>query len=192
MGTVEAVTGQGEDQVAGRTRDAPARRADGRDVLVEALELRSRADAPFDRARTSLALGVWLRVSDRPAQATTHLHHALAVFERLGADAWADRARGELVRNGELAAMTQPWWEVLTAQEVQVALLVAEGATNKAAAAALYISPKTIEYHLSRVYSRVGVRSRSELARLVARAGPPEPAILREIPSSSAGHPRIA
>ena len=65
--------------------------------------------------------------------------------------------------------LTHPWWEVLTAQEVQVALVVAEGATNKAAAAALYVSPKTIEYHLSQVYRRVGIHSRSELARLVAR-----------------------
>src|SRR6478609_9667869 len=101
MATVGGVTGRGEDQVAVRARDVPARIASGRDLLFEALELRSRTAAPFDRARTALALGVWLRASDRPVQATAHLRHALAVFEGLGADAWAARARAELVRSGE-------------------------------------------------------------------------------------------
>ena len=189
LGTLRRCDRQGR---AGRSRDATdaPREMDGHDrLLLEALELRSRTASPFDQARTALALGVWLRASGRPALAQAHLHDALAVFQRFGAAAWADRARGELVRTGDLSVLAHPWWEVLTAQEVQVALVVAQGATNKAAAAELYVSPKTIEYHLSRVYRRVGVHSRSELARLVARTGPPDARVRGRSPVERAHDP---
>jgi DNA-binding NarL/FixJ family response regulator len=86
-----------------------------------------------------------------------------------GAVAWADRARTELYATGEtVRRRDQASLEQLTPQELQVALLVVEGATNREAGTALFLSPKTIERHLSQIYRKMNVRSRTELARVVA------------------------
>ena len=97
------------------------------------------------------------------------LHEALARFEALGADLWAEQARAELRATGETPAPS-PGGSLLrlTPQELQVALIVAGGATNKEAGAALFISPKTVEFHLGHVYGKLGVRSRTELVPRVA------------------------
>jgi DNA-binding NarL/FixJ family response regulator len=92
------------------------------------------------------------------------LQEALAEFERLGASLWADRARGELAR----IAGRAPAPGRLTPVEERVATLVAQGCTNREVAATLYLSERTVEGHLSRVYAKLGVRSRVELARQVA------------------------
>jgi DNA-binding NarL/FixJ family response regulator len=93
------------------------------------------------------------------------------MFERLGAAPWADRARSELAATGEtVRAQPQGGLSELTPQELQLSLVVGRGATNKEAAAALFISPKTVEAHLHRIYVKLGIRSRTELAGLVARA----------------------
>src|SRR5205823_7686674 len=107
---------------------------------------------PFDRARTELCFGARLRRARRRCDARAPLREALAIFEHLGAKPWAARARSELLATGETvrsgdAART----DELTAQEAAVARLVADGATNREAAAALYVSVKTIETHLGRV-----------------------------------------
>jgi DNA-binding CsgD family transcriptional regulator len=137
-------------------------------VLLRALELHG-AEEPFERARTELCLGRRRRHSRHRAAARVVLHHALATFERLGAEAWAEQTRVELRATGETPAPS-PGGSLLnlTSQELQVALVVAEGATNKEAGAALFISPKTIEFHLGHIYGKLGVRSRSELVRKVA------------------------
>ena len=98
------------------------------------------------------------------------LRSAIERFERLGAAPWAERAHTELRASGETvepAAVIAT--NDLTPQELQVAITVARGATNKQAGAALFLSPKTIEAHLGRVYRKLGVRSRTELAALLAR-----------------------
>jgi DNA-binding NarL/FixJ family response regulator len=96
-------------------------------------------------------------------------HAALETFNALGAASWADQARRELAATGERARRRTPTTaDDLTPQELQVALLVAEGATNREAAAALFITPKTIETHLQAVYRKLGIRSRVELARRVS------------------------
>ncbi|MGH3010362.1 MAG: response regulator transcription factor [Gaiellaceae bacterium] len=96
----------------------------------------------------------------------------LTTFEQLEAGPWADRARAELAATGERVRKRDPnAVETLTPQELQVALMVAQGATNKEAAAALFVSPKTIEAQLSSVYRKLGLRSRTELAGRFAREG---------------------
>ena len=138
----------------------------------EALRLHRDVDAPFEEARTLLCLGERLRRARRRADARVHLRAALDAFEGLGAVDWAATARGELGVTGETAApRSGPRSDALTPQELQVALMVASGATNREAGARLFLSAKTIEAHLGRIYRKVGVRSRTELAALVAHEG---------------------
>ncbi|MGH2808499.1 MAG: AAA family ATPase [Actinomycetota bacterium] len=137
--------------------------------LEEALALHDRSLNPFERARTLYFFGEKFRRSGHPSDARPPLREAIAVFERLGATPWAERARkgltatGERTRSKRIAAPAQ-----LTPQELQVALAITGGATNREAASALFLSPKTIEYHLSHIYSKLGLRSRSELAAHMA------------------------
>jgi DNA-binding CsgD family transcriptional regulator len=142
--------------------------------LARALELHGERAMPFDRARTELVLGERLRRARRRADARPFLRSALEGFERLGAMPWAERARAELQATGEHTSPRDPTAaEHLTPQELQVALVVARGATNREAGAALFLSPKTIETHLGRVYRKLGVRSRTELAHRLATEGVP-------------------
>jgi DNA-binding CsgD family transcriptional regulator len=130
-----------------------------------ALLVRSRAEhhaasLPFERARTLLAQGATLRRARRRREARETLVEAKAEFERLGAAVWAERTGQELARISGRARAD----DGLTPTELRVAELVAEGASNKEVAAALFVSTKTIEGHPSRIYAKLGVRSRTELA----------------------------
>src|SRR5207249_8897288 len=110
-----------------------------------------------------------LRRARRRIDARVPLRAALACFERLGADPWAVRARIELVATGETVRSSEAArTDELTPQELEIARLVAGGATNREAATALHLSPKTIEAHLSRIYRKLRIRSRTELARRLA------------------------
>jgi DNA-binding CsgD family transcriptional regulator len=141
--------------------------------FIEALRLHALTPAPLDRARTELCYGERLRRARRRAEAGGRLRAALETFEPLGADQWAERARRELGIAGLATGRRVRFGSRdLTAQELQVALKVAEGATNREVAVALFLSPKTIEAHLGRIYGKLGVRSRTELARLLS-PGPP-------------------
>ncbi len=135
-----------------------------------ALGLHDRTPTPFDRARTELCYGECLRRSRRRAKSVPHLQVALTLFEELGAAPWAARARRELDsrRPGPPGAARDRLVE-LTAHELHVALLVGAGSTNREAASALFVSPKTIEYHLTSIYRKLDVRSRTELAGIVSR-----------------------
>jgi DNA-binding CsgD family transcriptional regulator len=136
----------------------------------EALARHAETDVPFERARTLLCFGERLRRAGRRRDARERLREAHAIFQELGAEPWAERARTELRGTGETARRGERRAEHhLTAQELQVALTIAGGATNREAAAALFLSPKTIEYHLTHIYAKLGLRSRSELARRFAR-----------------------
>jgi DNA-binding CsgD family transcriptional regulator len=145
-------------------------------AFEEAMALHARTDMPFERARTELCFGERLRRARRRAEARDQLHAALQTFERLGAEPWADRARNELRATGETVHRDRSASDELTLQELQVALKVSEGATNREAAAALFLSPKTIEAHLSRIYSKLGIRSRTELAHRFAHDSSVTPA----------------
>lgn len=137
--------------------------------FTEALRLHELAGMPFATARSALSYGERLRRSGRRVESRAQLRAALEIFLRLGAQPWAERAERELEATGEsVRRRDASVAEELTPQELQIALVVARGATNREAGAALFISPKTVEYHLGRVYRKLGVRSRTELARLVA------------------------
>jgi DNA-binding CsgD family transcriptional regulator len=134
-----------------------------------ALSYHDRTPTPFERARTELCFGERLRRARRRTEARSRLRSALTIFDHLGAKVWAERAQAELAASGESARQRDPSTvDDLTPQELQVALVVARGASNREAAAALFLSPKTIEFHLGHVYRKLGIKSRSQLARLFA------------------------
>ena len=132
----------------------------------EALALHARVQSPFALARTRLCYGERLRRAGRRIDAREQLRAARETFERIGAEPWAERARGELRASGETLRRRDPFEaEELTPQELQIALQVADGKTNKEVGAALFLSHKTVEFHLSRVYRKLDTRSRAELIR---------------------------
>jgi DNA-binding CsgD family transcriptional regulator/tetratricopeptide (TPR) repeat protein len=136
----------------------------------EALAWHERRVTPFERARTELCFGERLRRSGRAADAERHLRSALDAFDHIGAGPWTARTRAELGASGDKPQSSNDVsLRSLTPHEVQVALIVGRGATNKEASAALFISPKTVEAHLHHVYVKLGIRSRTELARVLAR-----------------------
>lgn len=139
-------------------------------MLREAIVLHASAIAPFEIGRDRLILGERLRRAGRRAEAREELGQALSIFDRLDAIPWSEAARTELVAAGAQPSPPRPpRIDGLTPHEIQVAQLVAQGATNREAASALFVTPKTIEYHLRNIYGKLAVRSRAELARLVAR-----------------------
>jgi len=131
--------------------------------LETALALHADPSMPFEAARTRLVLGERLRRERRPAAARIQLGAARDAFTAMGGRSWAARAERELAAaGGEQGAAGGP--DELTARERDVCGLVASGATNREVAAALFVSPRTVEHHLRLAYRKLGVRSRSELA----------------------------
>jgi DNA-binding CsgD family transcriptional regulator len=169
---------------AARCRALMAPDADMRTRFDEALALHADLPMPFERARTLLVFGERLRRAKQRAEARGPLQESLDAFERLGARPWAERARAELRATGQTSGRrSETAAEQLTPHELQIALLVAQGMTNREAAAALFLSPKTIEYHLGQIYRKLDVRGRAQLARLMAMElpeGESDPAILAE------------
>jgi DNA-binding CsgD family transcriptional regulator len=143
---------------------------DGADEHFErALALHARSGRPFDAARTELLFGESLRRRRRRSRARTHLRAACEGFERLGALPWAEQARVELRATGETARRRDPGKiSQLTPQELQVVRLVGDGGTNREIAAQLFLSPRTVDYHLHKVFTKLGMSSRAELVRLAA------------------------
>ena len=142
-----------DDALDGVARDA-----------ITAIEGRS----PFEEARTRLVYGERLRRAGRRIDARRELERARELFAGLGAEAWAERARHELGASASGIRSPGPELDVLTAQELRVARAVAEGKSNRQVAGELFISPRTVEVHLSRVYRKLGITSRVQLARLGA------------------------
>jgi DNA-binding CsgD family transcriptional regulator len=144
----------------------------------------TRTGEPFEAARARLLLGESLGSG---VEAETALRRARDAFEQLGARPWVARAKRALDRSADEPASAEPdpadgtqgnaqdatpqSWRIagLTAQELRVAELVGRGATNRETAAALFLSPKTVEFHLRSIYRRLGLRSRAELAHLVGQ-----------------------
>jgi DNA-binding CsgD family transcriptional regulator len=138
--------------------------ADG--LFAEALRHHDHRVTPYERARTQLAYGERLRRGRRRAEARVQLRSALDTFEGAGAMLWAERARTELHATGETARKRNvSTLDALTPQELRVARLVATGSSNKDVAAQLFLSRRTVEYHLGKVFTKLGVASRVELAR---------------------------
>ena len=141
-------------------------------ALDAALAQHARSIDPFQHGRTLLVLGATQRRAKRRGAARTTLEDALEIFEQLGAPLWADKARAELARIGGRA----PSRGELTESELRIAALVAEGYTNREVALALFLTEHTVETVLSRAYRKLGIRSRAELARRLARETEEAPA----------------
>nr|MDT0667716.1 helix-turn-helix transcriptional regulator [Micromonospora sp. DSM 115978] len=130
--------------------------------------LHSETDGVFEFGRTALLYGQELRRRRRNADAKGHLHDALHLFQQCGARHWESRAQAELRAAGEHVTPKAPSsLQALSPQQLQVARLVAIGATNREIAAELVISPRTVDHHLRNTFARLGIRSRTELARIL-------------------------
>ncbi|MDP9795588.1 DNA-binding CsgD family transcriptional regulator [Catenuloplanes nepalensis] len=132
----------------------------------EALRLHLAGESEFARARTQLLFGRDLRRRRRPGQAREQLGAALDAFVRCGARPWAEQARAELRAGGGRvgpAGAAVP----LTAQQLQIARLVASGATNREVAARLFLSPRTVDHHMRNIFHRLGISSRVALVKMI-------------------------
>jgi DNA-binding CsgD family transcriptional regulator len=142
---------------------------DDEDAYSESLERLRRSSAVVELARSQLLYGEWLRRESRRTDAREQLRSAYESFSRMGAKAFGERARRELLATGETArrrAMDQR--ETLTPQELQVAQLARDGYTNPEIGAQLFISPRTVEYHLGKVFVKLGVKRRRDLRDALA------------------------
>jgi DNA-binding CsgD family transcriptional regulator len=129
-------------------------------LLEQAVERHDAVGDPFGRARALLALGIVRRRARQKRAAREAIEAALAGFEELGAATWVDKARAELGRVGGRTRVAG-----LTPAEQRVADLVGQGRTNREVAATLFLGERTVATHLTRIYAKLGVRSRTELAR---------------------------
>jgi len=147
----------------------------------EAIDRFGRARLRMDVARARLLYGEWLRRERRIRDAREQLRPAHKMFSGFGMEAFAERARGELRATGAQALKrTAGTPDVLTAQETLIARLASPGASNPQIAAQLFISPATVAYHLSKVFAKLGISSRSQLARTL----PTQPDTARTAPQS--------
>jgi len=142
--------------------------------FAQALAHHEAANRPFEHGRTELAYGVALRRARRRAAARSHLRAAFDRFDALGAAPWAERAQSELRACGQAVSRRVAGGAVdrLTPQEVQVARFVARGLSNAEVAAQLFLSRRTVDFHLRNVFMKLGLTSRTELVRLVAEQVP--------------------
>jgi DNA-binding CsgD family transcriptional regulator len=159
----------------------------GEREFERALELHARVPLPFERARTQLAYGAKLRRAARRADARRLLTCAVETFTELGAQPWVEQARAEL---GAAGARRRPDPQELTPAERRVVEAVARGATNQQAAVELFLSPKTVDYHLRGAYRKLGVHNRSQLTLALRPSQapdqpPPHPVSPRQVGSSS-------
>ena len=135
------------------------------ELFADALDLHAAARDRFEEARTRVCFGECLRRAGQRVKAREQLRAALDAFDDLGAAPWAERARTELIATGERARRRDPsTLDELTPQELQIGMLLAGGQTTREAAAKLFLSPKTVEYHLRNAYRKLDIHSREELA----------------------------
>src|SRR5580704_8891525 len=145
--------------------------SDDESLYRESVERLARSRAAVELARSRLLYGEWLRRANRRVDARDQLRAAHEMFSRMGAAAFAERARRELSATGEtVRKRTVETLDELTTQEAQVARLAAQGHTNPEIGAQLFISPRTVEYHLHKVFPKLGISSRKELRRVLPGA----------------------
>jgi DNA-binding CsgD family transcriptional regulator len=167
-----------------RSRALLAAPADVGSEYEDALYLLARTRTAPQLARAHLLYGEWLRRQRRRREARDQLRTALEMFEPMGLRCFAERTRIELGATGERVQRREVGTpEALTPQEAQIAALVSQGHANREIAAQLFVSPNTVDYHLRKVFRKVGVSSRTQLAHLVINEGigitRPSPAMKR-------------
>jgi DNA-binding CsgD family transcriptional regulator len=157
------------DALVLRCRALLAPDAEAESLYAAALEAHQREDRPFERARTQSLYGEWLRRARRKTDARTQLRAALEIFDRLGAEPWSGRAASELRATGVVMPQSPGPGALgqLTPQELQIVRLAAQGLSNRDIAAQLFLSPRTVGYHLYKAYPKLGVAARSELPGLI-------------------------
>jgi DNA-binding CsgD family transcriptional regulator len=146
--------------------------ADAEVSYQKAIELHAEDARPLERARTALLWGEWLRRARHPGEARIRLRSALETFEAIGAAPWAARARTELNATGERVRSNSADHgplSRLTSQELQVVRLAANGDSNRQIAAQLFLSPRTVAYHLYKAFPKLGVNSRQQLKKFQGR-----------------------
>jgi len=165
---MERAAASGTDWALGVAARSQALTIDGQGanaLYVEAIEHLMRTRMAVDLARAHLLYGEWLRRQNHRVDAREQLRTAFTMFTGFGMEGFAERARIELLATGEHArSRTVETLGQLTPQEEQISRLVAQGNTNREIAAQLFISPRTVEYHLHKAFRKLGVRSRTELA----------------------------
>ena len=176
----ERTRAAGTDWALGIQARSRALVADGDEAdthFHEAIERLARTRIVVHHARAQLLYGEWLRRANRRVDAREQLRAAHDTLARIGAEAFAERARRELLATGEtVRRRTVETSYELTAQEAQVARLAVDGCTNPESGAQLFISPRTVEYHLRKVFTKLDIRSRKELSgalRYATQAGVP-------------------
>jgi len=154
---------------AARCRGLLAAPGEFESCFEDAMQLHELTPDGFEAARTRLAYGGRLRRTRKRVRAREQLRAALEIFEQLGAQPWADQAAAELAATGETARRRNAsTLDELTPQELQIARLLADGKTTRETAAAVFVSPKTVEYHLGHIYGKLLIHSRHELAAAFA------------------------
>ena len=167
----ERTRASGTEWALGTEARCRALLTDDESLYQESVERLARSRAAVDLARSRLLYGEWLRREKRRVDAREQLRAAHEMFSRMGAAAFAERARRELSATGEtVRKRTVETLDELTTQEAQIARLAAQGHTNPEIGAQLFISPRTVEYHLHKVYPKLGISSRRELRRALPGA----------------------
>jgi DNA-binding CsgD family transcriptional regulator len=166
----ERTRASGTEWALGIEAGSRALLSDGRDaepLYREAIERLTRSRGVVHLARARLLYGEWLRRENRRVDAREQLRAAHETFSGMGAEGFSERARRELLATGETARRRSvDTLDVLTHQEAQIARLAAQGHSNPEIGAQLFISPRTVEYHLHKVFTKLGIRSRKELRRV--------------------------
>jgi DNA-binding CsgD family transcriptional regulator len=155
-----------------RCRALTAETADAENWYRESIDLLAAVPLAAEHARSRLLFGEWLRRRKRRSEARIHLRAAYESFDAWGASLFAERARVELLATGETARRRVPETSFdLTPQERQVALLAASGLTNAEIASRLFITTSTVEFHLNKVFRKLGLTSRRQIAAALGRPG---------------------
>jgi DNA-binding CsgD family transcriptional regulator len=158
--------------VRARSRALLSDREDADVLYREALERLASSGIALQLARARLLYGEWLRRENRRVDARDQLRAAHGTLNRLGADGFAERARRELLATGEtVRKRTVETRDNLTAQETLIAALAGHGRTNPEIGAELFISPRTVEWHLRKVFRKMGINSRKQLRGVAAGRG---------------------
>lgn len=138
------------------------------EFYLDSIDRLGRAGVRVEVARSHLLYGEWLRRANRRIDARDHLRTAHEMFSAMGAEAYSERARRELAATGEtVRKRTIQTREALTAQEAQIALLARDGLSNPEIGARLFISPRTVQYHLGKVFTKLDIKSRNQLDRVL-------------------------